>query len=89
MRHKGKSTVFWVRPKGDGRSLYTALFLLFLVAGFIGVAALLVGGLLGPKKGNQVKLDAYESGVPVSSNARERFPAVSYTHLTLPTIYSV
>ncbi len=78
-----------MRPKGDGRSLYTALFLLFLVAGFIGVAALLVGGLLGPKKGNQVKLDVYESGVPVSSNARERFPVHFYLVAMLFIIFDI
>lgn len=58
--------------------MYDTIFWMFLAAGFIGVAALAVGGLLGPKKGTDVKLDAYESGVPASGTARERFPVHFY-----------
>lgn len=58
--------------------MYEAIFWMFLAAGFIGVAALAVGGLLGPKKGNDVKLAAYESGVPAVGTARERFPVHFY-----------
>src|SRR5690625_5624902 len=51
---------------------------MFLVAGGIGVAALGVGLLLGPKRPNPAKLDAYESGIPASGTARERFPIHFY-----------
>ena len=51
--------------------------------------ALIVGGLLGPKKGGQVKLDAYESGVPVSCNARERFPVHFYLVAMLFIIFDI
>jgi NADH-quinone oxidoreductase subunit A len=60
-------------PKGE-RDLYLELLMMFLAAGFIAVAALLVGALLGPKRGGDVKLAAYESGIPATGTARERFP---------------
>lgn len=58
--------------------MYQAVFWMFLAAGIIGALALLVGGILGPKKGGQAKLDAYESGVPAVGTARERFPVHFY-----------
>ncbi len=58
--------------------MYNTIFWMFLAAGFIGVAALAVGGLLGPKKGTDTKLAAYESGVPAVGTARERFPVHFY-----------
>jgi NADH-quinone oxidoreductase subunit A len=61
-----------------GVGVYQTVFWMFLAAGFIGALALLVGGILGPKKGSQTKLDAYESGVPAVGNARERFPVHFY-----------
>lgn len=64
-------------PKGE-RDLYLELLMMFLAAGFIAVAALLVGALLGPKRGGDVKLAAYESGIPATGSARERFPVHFY-----------
>jgi len=58
--------------------LYEHVLIMFLVAGGIGVAALGVGLLLGPKRPNPAKLDAYESGIPASGTARERFPIHFY-----------
>ena len=58
--------------------MYLAVLMMFLAAGFIAVAALIAGGLLGPKKGGEVKLSAYESGIPASGDARDRFPVHFY-----------
>lgn len=58
--------------------MYDTVFWMFLAAGFIGVAALAVGGILGPKKGTGAKIEAYESGVPAVGTARERFPVHFY-----------
>ncbi len=58
--------------------MYEHVLIMFLVAGGIGVAALGVGLLLGPKKPNPDKLAAYESGIPALGNARERFPVHFY-----------
>ena len=52
--------------------------MMFLAAGLIAVAALVASALLGPKKANEVTLAAYESGVPASGTARERFPVHFY-----------
>lgn len=52
--------------------------MMFLAAGFIAVAALIAGSLLGPRKGGEAKLSAYESGIPAVGNARERFPVHFY-----------
>ncbi|MCY4353498.1 MAG: NADH-quinone oxidoreductase subunit A [Truepera sp.] len=69
--------------------MYTNLLLMFLAAGFIGAAALLVGGLLGPKRGGATKLAAYESGVPASGSARERFPVHFYLVAMLFIIFDI
>ncbi len=68
---------------------YAHLLMMFLAAGFIGAAALVVGGLLGPKKRGTVKLEAYESGNPVEGSARERFPAHFYLVAVLFILFDI
>ncbi|MEJ2289230.1 MAG: NADH-quinone oxidoreductase subunit A [Deinococcales bacterium] len=63
--------------------------MMFLAAGFIAVAALVVGAVLGPKKPNEAKLAAYESGVPASGSARERFPVHFYMVAMLFIIFDL
>ncbi len=69
--------------------MYESVLIMFLAAGFIGAAALVVGALLGPKRGNPTKLAAYESGVPASSSARERFPVHFYLVAMLFILFDV
>lgn len=69
--------------------MYTALFMMFLAAGFIGAAALAASALLGPKKSSATKLAAYESGVPASGDARERFPVHFYLVAMLFIIFDI
>lgn len=69
--------------------MYSAIFLMFIAAGFIGVAALAVGGILGPKKASETKLAAYESGVPAAGTARERFPVHFYLVAMLFIIFDI
>jgi len=69
--------------------LYLDLLMMFLAAGFIAVAALVVGAVLGPKMGNPTKLAAYESGVPASGSARERFPVHFYLVAMLFIIFDL
>lgn len=69
--------------------MYQAIFYMFLAAGFIGVAALAVGAILGPKKATETKLAAYESGVPASGTARERFPVHFYLVAMLFIIFDI
>jgi len=58
--------------------LYENLLMMFLAAGFIAAAALVVGALLGPKRTTDDLLEAYESGIPATGSARERFPVHFY-----------
>lgn len=69
--------------------MYTAVLMMFLAAGFIGAAALVVGALLGPKKSSATKLAAYESGIPASSDARQRFPVHFYLVAMLFIIFDI
>ncbi len=58
--------------------MYLHVLMMFLAASFIAVAALALSALVGPKKGTATKLAAYESGIPASGTARERFPVHFY-----------
>ncbi len=69
--------------------MYFQLLMMFLAAGTIGVLAIIVGGVLGPKKRNTVKLEAYESGNPVEGDARERFPIHFYLVAMLFIIFDI
>jgi NADH-quinone oxidoreductase subunit A len=69
--------------------VYQGVLIMFLAAGFIGAAALLAGALLGPKKATATKLAAYESGVPASGTARERFPVHFYLVAMLFIIFDI
>jgi NADH-quinone oxidoreductase subunit A len=69
--------------------LYENLLMMFLAAGFIGAAALVVGALLGPKKSTSVMLAPYESGVPASGSARERFPVHFYLVAMLFIVFDI
>ena len=69
--------------------MYTAVFMMFLAAGFIGAAAIVASAILGPKKASASTLAAYESGVPASGNARERFPVHFYLVAMLFIIFDI
>jgi len=69
--------------------LYLDVLMMFLAAGFIAVAALGASALLGPKKASEVKLAAYESGVPASGSARQRFPVHFYMVAMLFIIFDL
>jgi NADH-quinone oxidoreductase subunit A len=62
---------------------------MLLVAGGIGVLALLVGALLGPKKPSRTKLMPYESGNDPIGTARERFPVHFYLVAMLFIIFDI
>lgn len=70
--------------------MYTALFMMFLAAGFIGAAALTLTALVGPKgKKSAALLESYESGNPSSGDARERFPIHFYLVAMLFIIFDL
>ena len=69
--------------------MYENLLMMFLAAGFIAAAALLVGALLGPKRASVELLEPYESGVPASGSARERFPVHFYLVAMLFIVFDI
>ncbi len=69
--------------------MYESLLMMFLAAGFIGAAAVVVGALLGPKRAGPDKLAAYESGLPATGTARERFPVHFYLVAMLFILFDV
>jgi NADH-quinone oxidoreductase subunit A len=69
--------------------VYENVLMMFLAAGFIGAAAVVVGALLGPKRAGADKLAAYESGVPAAGTARERFPVHFYLVAMLFILFDV
>lgn len=69
--------------------MYTHVLIMFLAAGFIGAAALIASAILGPKKAGEVKLAAYESGVPAAGSARERFPVHFYLVAMLFIVFDI
>jgi NADH-quinone oxidoreductase subunit A len=69
--------------------VYEALLMMFLAAGFIAAAAVILSALVGPKRPSATKLAAYESGVPASGTARERFPVHFYLVAMLFIIFDI
>jgi NADH-quinone oxidoreductase subunit A len=69
--------------------LYENLLMMFLAAGFIAAAALVVGALFGPKRSTDDLLEAYESGIPATGSARERFPVHFYLVAMLFIVFDI
>jgi NADH-quinone oxidoreductase subunit A len=57
---------------------FANILIMLSVAVGIGVLALIVGAILGPKKPSRTKLMPYESGNDPVGTARERFPVHFY-----------
>ena len=69
--------------------MYAEMLMMFLAAGFIAVAALAAGALIGPRKATETTLAAYESGIPASGSARERFPVHFYLVAMMFIIFDI
>jgi NADH-quinone oxidoreductase subunit A len=65
------------------------VFIMFLVAAGIGVLALIVGSVLGPKKPSKTKNMSYESGNDPIGTARQRFPVHFYLVAMLFIIFDI
>ena len=65
------------------------VIIMLIVAGGIGVLALIVGAVLGPKKPSRTKLMAYESGNDPIGTARERFPIHFYLVAMLFIVFDI
>ena len=69
--------------------MFENLLMMFLAAGFIAAAAIVVSAILGPKRTSRDMLDAYESGIPATGSARERFPVHFYLVAMLFIIFDI
>jgi NADH-quinone oxidoreductase subunit A len=77
-------------PRGDGPlNEFLNVIIMLIVAGGIGVLALIVGAVLGPKKPSRTKLMAYESGNDPIGTARERFPIHFYLVAMLFIVFDI
>lgn len=68
---------------------YFPLLILILIATFVGAVAVLVPGLLGPRRDNPQKLQPYESGIIPFMDARRRFPIKYYLVAMLFILFDI
>ncbi|MEZ4870278.1 MAG: NADH-quinone oxidoreductase subunit A [Caldilineaceae bacterium] len=68
---------------------YLPLLILVVVATAIGVVAILVPSLLGPRLKNSQKLEPYESGIIPFANAKRRFPVKYYLVAMLFILFDI
>lgn len=67
--------------------LYIGVFL--IVAGFIPVAALVLAGILGPKKPNPIKQSTYECGIETVGESWVQFKAQYYVFALIFLVFDV
>lgn len=75
--------------KGGKTIEFAHLFIMFLIALGIGVLAVIVSAILGPKKPSRTKLMAYESGNDPLPGGRERFPVHFYLVAMLFIVFDI
>ncbi|MCK6601805.1 MAG: NADH-quinone oxidoreductase subunit A [Bacteroidetes bacterium] len=68
---------------------YLPVLLLIVLAVAFGAGSLLLTGLIGPKRPNQVKNSAYESGMEPVGTAHERYSVKYYMVAMLFVIFDV
>jgi NADH-quinone oxidoreductase subunit A len=68
---------------------YLPLLILVVIATFVGAVAVLVPGLLGPRRSNPQKLEPYESGIIPFADARRRFPIKYYLVAMLFILFDI
>ncbi len=68
---------------------YVPILVMVLVAAGFAAVALLVSAVLGPKRHNPAKHEAYESGIVPLGDARRRFPVQFYMVAVLFILFDV
>lgn len=68
---------------------YLALVIIFVLAGLVVLALLLVAQSVGPKRPNPVKAEPFESGNPPRGDARARFSVSFYLVAMLFLIFDL
>lgn len=68
---------------------YLHLLIFVLIAGAIGLIAVLLPAILGPSKKNKQKLEPYESGIIPFADARRKFPIKYYLVAMLFILFDI
>ncbi|MEA3335441.1 MAG: NADH-quinone oxidoreductase subunit A [Chloroflexota bacterium] len=68
---------------------YLPIFILIVLAAIFAVIALVMPAVLGPRRPNKAKMEAYESGVLPYSDARRRFPVQYYVVAVLFILFDI
>lgn len=70
-------------------SSYVPIFILFVLAILIAAGILIVSHILSPRYKNKVKQTAYESGIPIQTDARIKFPIRFYVVAMIFILFDV
>jgi NADH-quinone oxidoreductase subunit A len=68
---------------------YLPILILMIVATLFGIGSLMAGWLVRPSRPYRAKLSTYESGAPVFSDARAKFPMRYYIIAMLFVIFDI
>jgi NADH-quinone oxidoreductase subunit A len=68
---------------------YLPIFVMLGVSAFLGLAFLTLHRFLGPNRPNKEKLSTYESGMPPTRTARERFSVKYYMVAVLFILFDI
>jgi NADH-quinone oxidoreductase subunit A len=70
---------------------YVPIIVLFILAGAFAVFSVVAGGLVGPRRYNRAKLDAYECGIETARQAftGHRFPIKYYLTAMLFIVFDI
>jgi NADH-quinone oxidoreductase subunit A len=71
--------------------LYVPIIGLFVLAAFFAVFSIVAGSLVGPKRYNRAKMDAYECGIETTTQAYggRRFPVKYYLTAMLFIVFDI
>ena len=70
-------------------SLYTPILVLGLIAAAFAVVSVVIALVIGPRRFNRAKLEAYECGIKAASDSRARYTVRFYIIAILFVIFDV
>jgi NADH-quinone oxidoreductase subunit A len=70
-------------------SSYIPVFLLLVIAVLLAAGILIVSYLISPRFKNKIKQTAYESGIPIQTDARIKFPIRFYVVAMMFILFDV
>ncbi len=70
--------------------MYVPLLCLFVLAALFAVGSLVISSMVGPRRWNRAKLDAYECGIePAAHSAPGRFPVKYYLTAMMFIVFDI